>query len=218
MSHPGADEPSKVLDIAFQKELPFEEKCWHLLRVRAHHVRRALYLLLSVGIVLPLALWLRDIYGKRLEHRFAALQTPEDRLSFAEKHRSHPLAGLCFLEAADQAYRAKNYSPAAQHYDRAQSALKGGILGGRAALGKAMSLLLGGEAEEGRIALLSAATNMHYPRSLRGEAFYLLAILSMERGKPHKAKQSLSYLVGGDYGEIWQEQAKELARNYQLEL
>ncbi|MDR0728121.1 MAG: hypothetical protein LBF21_00690, partial [Puniceicoccales bacterium] len=170
------------------------------------------------GLLLALALWLRDIYGRRTERRFAALRTSEDRLSFAEKHRSHPLAGLCFLEVADRAYQAKDYASAARHYGRARSALKGSIFGGRAALGKAMSLLLGGEAEEGRIALLSTATDMHYPRSIRGAAFYLSAILSMERGKPHKAKQSLNYLVGGDYGETWREQAKELAKNYHLEL
>ncbi|MDR2377343.1 MAG: hypothetical protein LBD54_01155 [Puniceicoccales bacterium] len=218
MSRPGADESSEVLEVAFQKELSFEERCWYFLRERARHVRRALYLLLAAGLLLALALWLRNICGKRTERRFAALRTPEDRLSFAEEHRSHPLAGLCFLEAADQAYGAKNYAPAVKHYERAQSALKGSIFGGRAALGKAMSLLLSGEAEEGRIALLSTATDMRYPRSVRGAAFYLSAILSLERGKPSKAKQSLAYLVGGDYGETWQEQAKELAKNYHIEL
>jgi hypothetical protein len=210
-------DPSKVIDVAFKKEISFEERCWFFLREHSRYLTYTLGFLLIAGVIVAVTLWVKDFYGQHVQKRFAALQSQEAKVSFAEHHTSHPLAGICFLESADTAYQAKDYSQAAKYYEQAQAGLKHTVFGGRAALGKAMSLLSSGDKEEGRIALLSTATDMHYPQSIRAEAFYLSAILNIDRGKPHKAKQLLQYLVDGDYGEVWKGQAEELAKNYHLE-
>jgi len=218
MTRRSTDESSKVLDVAFRKEVPWEEKCWFYFREHPGYVTWALGLLVAAGLAVAVTLWGKDLYGRHLQKKFLALQSAEEKLAFAENHHSHPLAGTCFLELADTAYRARDYGLAARRYGQARKALKHSIFGGRAALGEAMSQLSGGEKEEGRIALLSTATDVHYPRSVRAGAFYLSAVLALERGKPHKAKQPLGYLIGGDYGEIWKEQAQKLAEEHHIEI
>lgn len=211
-------EDSKVLDVSFVNKVSFEEKCWFFFKRHSKCFTCILCLLIALGCIIGLVLWSKNLYDRRIQDRFVTLQNPEDKILFAEHHLSHPLAGICFLELADATYQAKDYSLAAKRYAQAQSGLKHSIFGGRAALGKAMSLLACGEKEEGRIALLSAATNIRYPRSTRAEAFYLAAILAMDRGKPNKTKQALQYIVSGDYGDIWKERAQELAKSYSIEL
>jgi hypothetical protein len=217
MVHHNTHDPSKVIDVAFEKESSFEERCWFFFRRYSKYWTYAFCFLIGIGLLVAITLWVKELYGQHVRNRFTALQTPEDKIAFAESYTSHPLAGICFLESADAAYQAKDYSSSAKYYEQAQAGLKHTVFGGRAALGKAMSLLANSDKEEGRIALLSTATDMHYPQSIRAEAFYLSAVLNLDRGKPHKAKRLLQYLVDGDYGEIWKGQAEDLAKNYHLE-
>jgi tetratricopeptide (TPR) repeat protein len=218
MVHSKTDEQVKVLDVAFREEESFEEKCWFFFKEHSKYLTYALCLLVIIGSSVAIVLWAKDLYNRHVQNRFIALQNSEDKTLFAECHPSHPLAGACFLELADAAYQAKDYPLAVKRYEQAQSSLKHSIFGGRAALGKAMSFLSDGDQEEGRIALLSIATDVQYPQSIRAEAFYLSAILAMERGKPHKAQGLLQCLTTGDYGEIWKEQSQELAKSYRIEL
>jgi hypothetical protein len=218
MVHHNINDPSKVIDVAFEKKSSFEERCWFFFRKYSRYWTYVLCFLVGIGLLVAMTLWVKELYGRHVENRFTALQTPEDKAAFAESYTSHPLAGICLLELADLAYQAQEYTLAAKRYERAQTGLKYSIFGGRAALGRAMSLWRSGEVEEGRIGLLSAATQVHYPQSIRAEAFYLTAILAMDRGKPHKAKQALQYLANGDYGEVWEKEAQELAKNYRIEL
>jgi hypothetical protein len=209
---------AKVFDIAFASEVSFEEKCWIFFKKHLRCFAHILCLLIILGSITGIALWSKGFYDRYLQSRFIALQNSEDKLSFAAHHPSHPLAGICFLEAADEAYRAKDYSLAAKYYTQAQRGLKHSIFGGRSALGEAMSRLAGEEKEEGRIVLISTATDVQYPRSIRAEAFCLAAVLAIDRGKPNKAKQALQYIASGDYGDTWKKRAQELAKNYNIEL
>jgi hypothetical protein len=218
MVHDDIQKDSKILDVAFVNKVSLEEKCWFFFKEHSKCFTYILCLLLALGCIIGLVLWSKDLYGRHIQNRFIALQSPEDKILFAEHHLSHPLAGVCFLELADVAYQAKDYPLAVKHYTQAQVGLKHSIFGGRAALGKAMSLLACGEQEEGRIALLSTATDVQHLRSIRAEAFYLAATLAMDRGKPNKTKQALQYIASGDYGDMWKERAQELAKSYNIEL
>jgi hypothetical protein len=148
----------------------------------------------------------------RLEGAFAGLGTTEAKLSFADEHRSHPLAGLAFLEVADAAYARGEFLQAGNHYDAAIAPLTkaGSPLSSRARLGAALARLRQGEAN-GLFLLEEIARDPEAIEVIRAQAAYHHAVASWERSDFDAVRRSLDLLDTFAGAPNWRREGSRLA-------
>ena len=112
-----------------------------------------------------------------LQEDFASADDSASKLAFAEAESGEPLSGFAFKQLADEAYEAKEFSKAADYYERAAAATKAAIKDA-ALMGQAMSLLQNGQSTDAEavfqaIVANDAAGNL-------AEARFRLAALAVE--------------------------------------
>ena len=61
---------------------------------------------------------------KSLREQFEQLTTSEEKESFANKHKSHGLAGYAYLQLAKESLKAEDYEAALKYYTEAETSLK----------------------------------------------------------------------------------------------
>ncbi|MCD8481545.1 MAG: tetratricopeptide repeat protein [Verrucomicrobia bacterium] len=145
----------------------------------------------------------------RAEYRMA--DSVEAKIAFAERHSGRELAGFAWLELADSAFEANDFSTAWQRYDQAASNLSAGtLLRQRARLGAAQSRLMGGQTEEALRALMTIAANPSYADSIRGEAGVTLAVAEWERGNFNEVSEALEVVLALSNAGFWTFRANEL--------
>lgn len=165
-------------------------------------------LLIIIGF--QLTKWWR---GKTVADRaaaYAAASGDSQKETFADDHSGTDLGGVAYLELADEAFEAADYSNAAGYYQKALDAFEMVIFKQRAHLSLAMSRLLAGEESAAVQELESIAANTVYPEAARGEAYYQLSVIDWKRAdfesmlRRHEEIDSL--LNAGN----WQAKARQL--------
>lgn len=146
----------------------------------------------------------------RIGQAYAAATTTEKLKSFAAQNAGHELAGVAHLRLADEAYAAGNYTQAAASYKTAAETLKKGPLGGRAYLGRAISVLQGGSASEAESLLKAIAADAAQLNSVRAEAYYHLASLAASAGRIDEANKYLEQLTAVEPMGLWAQRAMSL--------
>ena len=150
--------------------------------------------------------------GVREEYARVA-DRPEKLAAFAEANPDHVLAGVAYLQLADDTFGRADYKGAVAFYQKAATKLKNEALLGRARLGAAMSQVLGGDTAAGEVALKSVSSDTSLAKGARAEATYHLASLAATAGK---ADDLTKYI--GDLGKIdaaggWSRRAMLLLSN-----
>lgn len=157
-----------------------------------------------------------EIYGymqerktERLANTYAELESSADKLEFAQAHGKTALGGLAYLELADEAYAAANFTDATSRYQAANEALRGTPLSGRARLGAAIAQLRQGD--QTALALLDQlARDPSVLGSIRGEAAYLLATAYWEREDFDQIRRAIDLLATIEGAGVWQNMGFQL--------
>lgn len=174
----------------------------------------AIFAAIALGGAAVLGYQIYQYAGERAiastQEAYRAAESSEEKLAFAEGHRNFQLAGVAFLEVADEAFEAKEYAAAAGHYAQAQAVLEAGPFRGRARLGEGLSRLLSGEASEGRELLQQVSSDVNLLDQLRAEAAYHLAVAAWEVEDFVQVQSALDTIFGLSNPGFWQDQAEDL--------
>lgn len=171
----------------------------------------ALLVIVAVAIV---ARWGFALFAENRERAVAAdYSAASDSTalkSFADAHPSAALAGVAHLRLADEAYVAGKFSAAQADYDAAAKVLAGQPLGDRARLGSALSQLQAGDGAGAKSALEGLAGNTSFPRTLRGEAAFHLAMLARDAGQIADAHKWVELVLSVDPSGLWAQRSMQL--------
>jgi predicted negative regulator of RcsB-dependent stress response len=135
---------------------------------------------------------------------------PDKLATFADAHAGHALAGVAYLQVADQKFAAADYKSAAGLYQKAVGSLKNDVLLGRARLGLAMSQLSGGDQATATVTLRGISADQALLKAVRAEAQYHLATLAVEAGRADEAKQLIEEINKTDAMGSWSQRATML--------
>lgn len=148
---------------------------------------------------------------RALGREFAvASATPAKLKAFAEANGGHELAGVAWLQLADQAYAANKGTEAVTDYQKAAAILKTGPLADRTKLGLAMAQLQAGQTEAGKAALKQLVDTDRIFNGVRVEAAYQLASLAHAAGQSTEVKQLADRIMQIDPASPWAQRAMML--------
>lgn len=169
---------------------------------------------IALGAVLVVGFQTADyLKGQKAESvqaAFAEATSTEAKITFAEEHADHRLAGVALLEVADGQFESGEFVAALENYERAKDGLAGTLLEGRAQLGEGMALLLTGERAAGEAVLRSLALNNSLMDQLRAEAAYSLAVSCWEAEDWEGVQSALEIMDGLAAPGMWQFRATQL--------
>jgi hypothetical protein len=206
----GDDRNLVIVDQSFA-EADLEDKAW-LFWERSRHLLFWLIGLVCVG-ALGWAGW--NFYQKQAlaSAQAAYLQAtdPAALLAFGHANADLPLGRVALLQGADGLYSKGQYKDAAAAYGDAATAWAGDPLSQRASLGRALSLLQGGDATAGQQALEDLAGNLTVPDNFRAEAGYYVAVLSLQAGDATGARAWIDKVQALPGAGAWGRQANDLA-------
>ncbi|KXU35595.1 hypothetical protein AXK11_00685 [Cephaloticoccus primus] len=157
-----------------------------------------------------------DYFGAQSRQRLAqdyavAAATPEGLRRFAEEHGAVELGGVAWLQVADAAYEASDYSKAASAYEQSLRGLvSGSVLADRAALGLAVSQLKSEQAAKGRERLAALADAPNVSVAIRAEAAYHLAISAHVAGDLDSFQQRAAQVAQIDPMSLWNQRLMSL--------
>lgn len=141
---------------------------------------------------------------------FAAVESQAERIAFTQKFPKHPLAGLAFLEIANQKYDAGDWTQAASYFQAAVDALGSNPAAQRAQLGAAMTQLKAGQRDQARQSLEILALSPSAFATTRAEAVYNLAVLAWEEGLKDDVRRHIATIEGMEESGFWIFRAAEL--------
>jgi tetratricopeptide (TPR) repeat protein len=220
MSSPQAPKPNSPLPgddrpvVAASTDLPqvsFEE------RVQLFWFENKKTILLTCALVFVIlvakegVLYYLDQRERAIGTAFAAAETnPEKLRAFANENSGHKLAGLAWLSIGDDAFKAAKYADAASAYDKAEPLVAGTAFAGRALIGQAFSIGLGGDKTKAESLFKKIAADEKQAAATRTEARYHLALLAVEAGRVDEARKALDEVQQGDESGAWSQRAMAL--------
>ena len=155
--------------------------------------------------------YLAAMREKGVQEEYAKVADKADKLAaFADAHSGHALAGVAYLQLADQKFEAADYKQATALYTKAAGALKNDSLLGRARIGAAISQINGGDKAAGEAALKALGADQAVLKSVRAEATYHLASVAYEAGKTDEARKLVEEVTKIDASGSWSQRATAL--------
>ncbi|MCC5842028.1 MAG: tetratricopeptide repeat protein [Opitutales bacterium] len=209
--HPKKDEPVLPVDLDPESELPPDADIEE--RFNEFWKRNGLWIFLVVVLVGGIVIGRQtfEYIGERretaIQDAFLALDSSAARIAFAEEHARHTLAGMTWMHLAAEKYEAEDFTQAAGYYERAGSVLQGSPMADRARLGRAMSLLMLGDAASADEYLEALSLDARVLDSTRAEAAYHQAVMRWEKGDVAAAGESLERIFALDDAAIWEQRA-----------
>ena len=207
---PGDDRPV----VAASTDLPqvsFEE------RVQLFWFENKKTILLTCALVFVIlvakegVLYYLDQRERAIGAAFAAAETsPEKLRAFANENSGHKLAGLAWLSIGDDAFKAAKYADAVSAYEKAEPLVAGTAFAGRALIGQAFSIGLGGDKTKAEAAFKKVVADAKQPAAIRTEARYHLALLAVEAGRIDDARKALEEVLQNDESGAWSQRAMSL--------
>lgn len=195
-------------------QLSFEE------RVQLFWFENKKTILLTCALVLVIlvvkegVLYYLDQREQAVGTAFAAAETNPTKLrSFVAENPSHKLAGLAWLSIGDEAFKTSKYTDAAFAYEKAGPLVAGSAFAGRAQIGRAFSIALGGDKTKAAEAFTKIAADEKQAASTRTEARYHLALIAVEAGRVEDARKALLEVQQNDDSGAWSQRAMALQAN-----
>ena len=153
---------------------------------------------------------------KSIQEEYARTADKPDKLAaFGDSYAGHALAGVAYLQLADQKFGAADYKQAATLYTKAVGSLKNEILLGRARLGFAISQINAGDVSAGEAALKAVAADQTLVKTVRAEATFHLASAAYEAGKLDEARKLVEEVTKVDLSGPWSQRATALLMSLQ---
>ena len=149
----------------------------------------------------------------RIQEEYQQAVISGEFIPFAEKTGSHPLAGLAYLQAADEKFEAEEYAEAATLYENAAGSLEDQAFNGRARIGKGVALALDGKQEEALAHLEEVARDGGNLGITRAEAHYHAASIATELNRPDVARTHIEEAMKLDRSQIWAGRAMALQQS-----
>jgi hypothetical protein len=177
---------------------------------------RGLILLVCVAVLLAIIgregfRYFSAMREQSVQEDYAKVADKPDKLAaFADEHAGHVLAGVAYLQLADQKFEAGDFRQAAPLYTKAAASLKNDALVGRARLGAAVSQINGGDQATGEAALKAISADQAVFKDIRAEATYHLAALAYEAGRTDDVKQLAEEITKIDLAGAWSQRATML--------
>lgn len=169
---------------------------------------------IALGAVIVLGVQGYQYAGERAvqaaQAAYQQVETREDRIQFAEDFSKHKIAGVAFLEVADEYFSEKDFGNAAVFYERADKILRDGFFRSRARLGQGISLVLNGQGESGQSLLQAVVNDTSALDQIRAEAAYHLAVIHWESGNFDAVQSSLDIIHSLEMAGFWAFQANDL--------
>jgi hypothetical protein len=157
-----------------------------------------------------------EMHERSVQEDYAKAGDKTDMLAaFADTNSGHALAGVAYLQLADQKFEAADYKLAGSFYTKAAASLKNEVLLGRARLGAAMSLINGGDIAGGETALKAVSADQSLLKGVRAEATYHLASLAYDAGRLEEVKRLVDEIVKIDLSGSWSQRATMLLASMQ---
>jgi hypothetical protein len=140
---------------------------------------------------------------------------PDQLAAFADAHNGHVLAGVAYLQLADQKFQAADFKAAASLYTKASGSLKNDYLLGRSRVGAAISQISSGDQSTGEATLKAVSADQALPKDIRAEATYHLASLAAAAGKVDELQKLVGEVTKIDLTGSWSQRATMLLGNLQ---
>lgn len=168
-------------------------------------------LVFAMLVVKEGVLYYLDQRERAIGTAFASAETsPEKLRAFAAANSGHKLAGLAWLSIGDDAFKAAKYADAVSAYEKAELLVSGSAFAGRAQIGRAFSIALGGDKAKAEGEFKRIAADEKQAGATRTEARYHLALLAMESGRVDDARKALNEVQQGDESGVWSQRAMAL--------
>ena len=135
---------------------------------------------------------------------------PAQLAAFAESHSGHALAGVAWLQLADDKFSSGDFAGATAAYQKAAAALTNAALQARAKLGAAVSQVRGADRAGGEAALKALSADVALPKSVRAEAADHLATVALESGNADEVRQLVDQVSRIDATSPWSQRAMML--------
>jgi hypothetical protein len=188
--------------------VPFDETLHALWQKNKNFI----YTIVAAALVALLGYYGFEYFQHRRENSiataYAAAGASSAKLkTFADEHSGHALGGLARLRLADEAFTAKNYTEAADAYQKAADALGTGPFAGRARLGAAIARIHAGQTADGEAALRQLSNDGAQLQDIRAEASYHLGTLALAAGRKDDAAKSFDLVSAISPSSLWSQQA-----------
>jgi Uncharacterized protein conserved in bacteria len=207
-----ADERKTVILDSELEGLEFDDKVWLFWKRN-----KTLVITLVAAVFISAAvsgIWRTFTENSKnmLAGEYAMASTPEGRAAFASANSGTNLAGVALLVNADDFFTGGKFAEAAVAYGTAADYLSGTPLWGRALLGKGISLVKSGKADEGMVALVALSDNAE-AGVFAAEASFHVAMEDLAKGNAAAAKARFEKLAENPSAGEWAEVARSnLAR------
>ncbi|MCC5788898.1 MAG: tetratricopeptide repeat protein [Opitutales bacterium] len=139
---------------------------------------------------------------QRIRGEYAAIETTEDRLHFAQHRSGHLLSGIAYLELGDEAFAKEEFADAVEFYRQAANRLEEHEIRDRAQFSLAMALVENENFEEGRAELENLLDRAGALSVFREEARLALAVLLADDGQTDQAISRLKEIEGDSPNQI----------------
>jgi hypothetical protein len=175
-------------------------------------------LVLGACVVALLAIVVREglqyfaaIRERGVQTEFAQVaDQPAKLAAFADAHQGHALAGVAWLQLADDKFTARDYSGAVTAYQKAAAEVKNDALLARARLGAAISQVSGADKPAGEAALKALSADTNISKNVRAEAAYHLATIALEAGNAEEVRRLVDQVGRIDAASVWSQRATGL--------
>lgn len=208
---PAGDDRNLVQVDETYAALGFEDRLRLFWAKYAKVVALLLAFILAVIVVRGLSQFLTARENAAIQEAYALSSTSDDLRTLISMSGNHPLGGAARLRLADEAYAAGDFQAATVMYQEAAPLLGANLLGARARLGGAMSLVMGGAGDDGQAALVAVADDVSLVSGVRAEAAYQLAVLARVAGRDGEARRRIEQVGTIDPAGFWAERAMMLS-------
>jgi len=175
-------------------------------------------LILGACVVALLAIVVREGVQYFAAQREKAVQAgfaqiagqPAKLAAFAEAHAGHALAGVAWLQLADDKFSSGDFAGAVASYQKAVAGVQNEALQARAKLGAAISQVRGADQIAGEAALKALSTDTNVSKGVRVEATYHLATIALAAGNTDEVRSLVDQATRIDATSAWSQRATGL--------
>jgi predicted negative regulator of RcsB-dependent stress response len=173
----------------------------------SHGSRLVFYGVALLAVVLGTQLWIHSSSSREgsLRETFSTLATNEERVAFAEKHASHPLAAYAWLQAGKEAHEAGDVETALAYFERASKPLAKKELAGWVDLHRAGCLSDLERNDEALALLAKLANDENLAKGIRAEATFKRIVIAKSMDRSELVSTETARLDALDESGFWTE-------------
>lgn len=203
-NNPDENNPNNVelVNEAFE-EASMEDKVWLFWRQYNRHILLAIALIFLGFIGFQGIGFYKERQIEKLQEDYQEAIDEGNALTFAQNNPKEPLAGTVFIQEADKLIEDKNYSEAIQFYQKALASLKNTPLADRCRLSIAITHFFNGDRNAAKQNLESLMNRHESMGTIRAEAAYQLALITLEDEDYNATKTYLDLVSRIPNAGIW---------------